>query len=176
MQRPGGSSVRCGVVAPTVRRAFSSAGQPQRNAPHTFKAINTGVLAAQEPRSRENTTLTSFEEFVQDVFAPAYHGKGRVALTQASRVAGCACVRGAANQWSATNFYSERVVCADQRLRETSINRILVSNLDEHDNRWHATQPLRRAHAQNHAPTTHALASNFARRKCYASCSRSCCE
>ncbi len=44
-----------------------------------FKAINTGVLAAQEPRSRENTTPTSFETFVQDVFAPAYHGKARVA-------------------------------------------------------------------------------------------------
>ena len=44
-----------------------------------FKAINTGVLAAQEPRSRENTTPTSFEKFVQDVFAPAYHGKARVA-------------------------------------------------------------------------------------------------
>jgi uncharacterized protein YbjT (DUF2867 family) len=42
-----------------------------------FKAINTGVLAAQEPRSRENTTTTSFEEFVQDVFAPAYHGNVR---------------------------------------------------------------------------------------------------
>jgi len=40
-----------------------------------FKAINTGVLAAQEPRSQENTTTTSFEEFVHDVFAPAYHGK-----------------------------------------------------------------------------------------------------
>jgi uncharacterized protein YbjT (DUF2867 family) len=44
-----------------------------------FKAINAGVLAAQEPRSRENTTPTSFEQFVQDVFAPAYHGKARVA-------------------------------------------------------------------------------------------------
>jgi uncharacterized protein YbjT (DUF2867 family) len=44
-----------------------------------FRAINTGVLTAQEPRSRENTTPTSFEEFVQDVFAPAYHGKARVA-------------------------------------------------------------------------------------------------
>jgi uncharacterized protein YbjT (DUF2867 family) len=44
-----------------------------------FKAINAGVLAAQEPRSRENTTPTSFEEFVQDVFAPAYHGKARAA-------------------------------------------------------------------------------------------------
>src|SRR5580700_7536926 len=44
-----------------------------------FKAINTGVLAAQEPRSLENTTPTSFEKFVEDVFAPAYHGKARVA-------------------------------------------------------------------------------------------------
>ena len=44
-----------------------------------FKAINAGVLAAQEPRSRDNTTPTSFEEFVQDVFAPAYYGKARVA-------------------------------------------------------------------------------------------------
>ena len=44
-----------------------------------FKAINAGVLAAQEPRSLENTTPTSFEQFVQDVFAPAYHGKARVA-------------------------------------------------------------------------------------------------
>jgi uncharacterized protein YbjT (DUF2867 family) len=44
-----------------------------------FTAINAGVLAAQEPRSPENTTPTSFEKFVQDVFAPAYHGKARVA-------------------------------------------------------------------------------------------------
>jgi uncharacterized protein YbjT (DUF2867 family) len=43
-----------------------------------FKAINAGVLAAQEPRSGDNTTPTSFEEFVQDVFAPAYHGRARV--------------------------------------------------------------------------------------------------
>jgi len=44
-----------------------------------FKAINAGVLAAQEPRSRENTTPTSFEQFVQDVFAPAYRGKAHTA-------------------------------------------------------------------------------------------------
>jgi uncharacterized protein YbjT (DUF2867 family) len=37
-----------------------------------FRAINTGVLAAQEPRSLENSTPTSFEKSVQDVFAPAY--------------------------------------------------------------------------------------------------------
>jgi uncharacterized protein YbjT (DUF2867 family) len=40
-----------------------------------FEAINAGVLAAQEQRSAENSTLTSFEQFVQDVFAAAYHGK-----------------------------------------------------------------------------------------------------
>jgi uncharacterized protein YbjT (DUF2867 family) len=44
-----------------------------------FKAINAGVLAAQEPRSRENSTPTSFEKFVQDVFAPAYHGRASAA-------------------------------------------------------------------------------------------------
>jgi hypothetical protein len=37
------------------------------------------VLAAQEPRSRDNTTPTSFEQFVQDVFAPAYHAKASAA-------------------------------------------------------------------------------------------------
>jgi uncharacterized protein YbjT (DUF2867 family) len=44
-----------------------------------FKAINAGVLAAQEPRSPENSTPTSFEQFVQDVFAPSYHGKASAA-------------------------------------------------------------------------------------------------
>src|SRR5580693_1802598 len=33
-----------------------------------FKAINAGLLAAQEPRSPKNSTPTSFETFVQDVF------------------------------------------------------------------------------------------------------------
>jgi len=44
-----------------------------------FSAINAGVLAAQEPRSPENSTPTSFETFVQDVFALAYHGKAHTA-------------------------------------------------------------------------------------------------
>jgi uncharacterized protein YbjT (DUF2867 family) len=44
-----------------------------------FKAINDGVIAAQEPRSPENTTPTSFETFVQEVFAPAYRGKASAA-------------------------------------------------------------------------------------------------
>ena len=40
-----------------------------------FQAINAGLLAAQEPRSPQNSTPTSFEKFVQEVFAPAYHGQ-----------------------------------------------------------------------------------------------------
>jgi hypothetical protein len=44
-----------------------------------FKAINTGIIAPEEPRSPENSTPTSFETFVQDVFAPAYHGKASAA-------------------------------------------------------------------------------------------------
>ena len=44
-----------------------------------FQAINAGVLAAQEPRSPKNSTPTSFEKFVQDVFAPAYLGKASAA-------------------------------------------------------------------------------------------------
>jgi uncharacterized protein YbjT (DUF2867 family) len=54
---------------------------PKRTAVYIemFKAINAGVLAAQEPRLPENSTPTSFEKFVQDVFAPAYHGKAQTA-------------------------------------------------------------------------------------------------
>jgi uncharacterized protein YbjT (DUF2867 family) len=44
-----------------------------------YKAENEGVVATQEPRSPENTTRTSFETFVQDVFVPAYHGKAATA-------------------------------------------------------------------------------------------------
>jgi hypothetical protein len=40
-----------------------------------YKAINAGVVAPQEPRSPENSTPTSFENFVEDVFAAGYHGK-----------------------------------------------------------------------------------------------------
>ena len=44
-----------------------------------FQSINAGLLAAQEPRSSQNSTPTSFEKFVQDVFAPAYRGKALTA-------------------------------------------------------------------------------------------------
>jgi uncharacterized protein YbjT (DUF2867 family) len=44
-----------------------------------FQAINAGLLAAQEQRSTENSTPTSFEKFVRDVFVAAYHGKALTA-------------------------------------------------------------------------------------------------
>src|SRR6202140_72689 len=40
-----------------------------------YKAINAGVLVPLEPRSKENTTTTSIEQFVQDVFAAGYQSK-----------------------------------------------------------------------------------------------------
>jgi uncharacterized protein YbjT (DUF2867 family) len=38
-------------------------------------AINDGRMKALEPRSAANTTPTSYETFVQDVFVPAFRGK-----------------------------------------------------------------------------------------------------
>jgi uncharacterized protein YbjT (DUF2867 family) len=61
-----------------VQQVLEQMGMPQKKAAvyiEMFKAINAGVLAAQEPRSRENTTPTSFENFVRDFFVPAYQGK-----------------------------------------------------------------------------------------------------
>jgi uncharacterized protein YbjT (DUF2867 family) len=60
-----------------VQQVLEQTGMPPKKAAvyiEMFKAINTGVLAAQESRSPQNSTPTSFEEFVQDVFAPTYHG------------------------------------------------------------------------------------------------------
>jgi len=65
-----------------LRQALTQMGfSPKKAAVYIemFTSVNTGVLAAQEPRSRENTTPTSFEQFVQDVFVPAYHGKASAA-------------------------------------------------------------------------------------------------
>ena len=61
-----------------MQQALEQMGMPPKKAAvynEMFKAINEGVLAAQEPRSPENTTPTSFENFVRDVFAAAYQGK-----------------------------------------------------------------------------------------------------
>jgi uncharacterized protein YbjT (DUF2867 family) len=65
-----------------VLQVLTQMGIPPRTAAlyiEMYKAINAGALAAQEPRSRENSTPTSFEEFVQDIFAPAYRGKAPTA-------------------------------------------------------------------------------------------------
>ncbi len=39
-----------------------------------FQGMNNGIVASQEPRSAANTTPTTMETFVKDVFAPAYQG------------------------------------------------------------------------------------------------------
>jgi uncharacterized protein YbjT (DUF2867 family) len=61
-----------------VQQVLMQLGVPPKGAAmyiEMYKAINAGVLVALEPRSRENTTPTSIERFVQDVFAPAYQRK-----------------------------------------------------------------------------------------------------
>ena len=63
-----------------VQQALTQLGVPPKGAAmyiEMYKSINAGVLVPLEPRSPENTTPTSFERFVQDVFAPAYHGKAQ---------------------------------------------------------------------------------------------------
>ncbi len=65
-----------------VQQVLTQMGIPPKSAAvyiEMFKAINAGVVAAQELRLPENSTPTSFEKFVQDVFAPAYHGKASAA-------------------------------------------------------------------------------------------------
>ncbi len=65
-----------------VQQALTQLGVPPKGAAmyiEMYRAINAGVLVPLEPRSEENTTPTSFEQFVQDVFAAAYHRKARSA-------------------------------------------------------------------------------------------------
>jgi len=65
-----------------VQQVLTQAGfSPKKAAVYIemFQAINAGLLSAQEPRSTQNSTPTSFEKFVQDVFAPAYREKALTA-------------------------------------------------------------------------------------------------
>jgi uncharacterized protein YbjT (DUF2867 family) len=65
-----------------VQQVLTQMGIPPKTAAvyiEMYKAINAGILAAQEPRSRENTTPTSFEGFVRDTLAPAFHGNAPTA-------------------------------------------------------------------------------------------------
>lgn len=61
-----------------VQQALTDLGVPPKGAAlyvEMYKAINEQVVVPLEPRSPENTTPTSFESFVQDVFVAAYRGK-----------------------------------------------------------------------------------------------------
>jgi NAD(P)-dependent dehydrogenase (short-subunit alcohol dehydrogenase family) len=65
-----------------VRQALVQMGfSPKKAAVYIemFEAINAGLLVAQEPRSPKNSTPTSFERFVRDIFVPAYHTKAHSA-------------------------------------------------------------------------------------------------
>src|SRR5271154_3208164 len=61
-----------------VQQVLVQLGVPPKGAAmyiEMYKAINAGVLVPLEPRSKENTTTTSIEQFVQDAFAPAFKKK-----------------------------------------------------------------------------------------------------
>jgi uncharacterized protein YbjT (DUF2867 family) len=61
-----------------VQQVLTQLGVPPKGAAmyiEMYKAINAGVLVPLEPRSKENTTTTSIEQFVRDVFAAGYQGK-----------------------------------------------------------------------------------------------------
>jgi uncharacterized protein YbjT (DUF2867 family) len=62
-----------------VEKVLEQMGAPAKTVAsfiEMFQGINNGIVTATEPRSAANTTPTSIETFVQDVFAPAYRGKG----------------------------------------------------------------------------------------------------
>src|ERR1700677_5050298 len=61
-----------------VQQALTQLGVPPKGAAmyiEMYKSINAGVLLPLEARSKENTTPTSIEQFVQDAFAPAFKRK-----------------------------------------------------------------------------------------------------
>jgi len=65
-----------------LQKALTQAGFSPKKAGvyiEMFRAINAGLLAAQELRSPQNSTPTSFEQFVREVFAPAYQGNAATA-------------------------------------------------------------------------------------------------
>jgi uncharacterized protein YbjT (DUF2867 family) len=65
-----------------VEQVLTQMGIPRKKAAvyiEMFRAINARVLVPLEPRSPQNSTPTSFEKFVQDVFLSAYHMKASAA-------------------------------------------------------------------------------------------------
>jgi len=62
-----------------VEGALVQMGIPAKTAAYfmeMFQGINDGIVTSLEPRSAANTTPTSMETFVKEVFAPAYQGIG----------------------------------------------------------------------------------------------------
>jgi uncharacterized protein YbjT (DUF2867 family) len=65
-----------------VQQVLVQMGMPPEKAAvyiEMFEAINAGLLAAREQRSPENSTPTSFEKFVRDVFVAAYQAQATTA-------------------------------------------------------------------------------------------------
>jgi uncharacterized protein YbjT (DUF2867 family) len=61
-----------------VEKVLEQMGAPAKTVAsfiEMFQGINNGIVTATETRSPANTTPTSIETFVKDVFAPAYRGK-----------------------------------------------------------------------------------------------------
>jgi uncharacterized protein YbjT (DUF2867 family) len=61
-----------------VEQVLIQLGVPPKGAAmyiEMYKAINAGVLVPLEPRSKANTTTTSIEQFVQDVFVAGYQSE-----------------------------------------------------------------------------------------------------
>jgi uncharacterized protein YbjT (DUF2867 family) len=60
-----------------VQQVLLQMGIPPKTAAYfieMYQGINDGIVAATEPRTAENTTPTTFETFVKEVFVPAYQG------------------------------------------------------------------------------------------------------
>ncbi|HKM66334.1 MAG TPA: NAD(P)H-binding protein [Candidatus Acidoferrum sp.] len=60
-----------------VEGALVQMGVPPKTAAYfieMFQGLNDGIVAGLEPRSAANTTPTTIETFVKEVFAPAYQG------------------------------------------------------------------------------------------------------
>jgi uncharacterized protein YbjT (DUF2867 family) len=61
-----------------VEKVLEQMGAPAKTVAsfiEMFQGINNGIVTATEPRSAANTTPTSIETIVKEVFAPVYRGK-----------------------------------------------------------------------------------------------------
>jgi uncharacterized protein YbjT (DUF2867 family) len=61
-----------------VEQVLLQMGTPPKTAAcftEMFQGINDGIVVARETRNADNTTATSIERFVREVFLPAYHSK-----------------------------------------------------------------------------------------------------